>query len=78
MALDTRIEKIVREAFNLKDKEIDESWTSDDIAEWDSMGHLKLIMAIEKEFNASIEIEEMFKIKCIGDIKKILEMKNKL
>ena len=60
MTLNERVEKIVRQTFNLSNKEIDEKWTSDDIAEWDSMGHLQLIMAIEKEFNASIEIEEMF------------------
>ena len=75
MGLNKQIEKIVQETFNLNDKKINENWTSDDIAEWDSMGHLKLIMAIEQEFKASIEIEEMFQIKCIGDIEKILEKK---
>ena len=77
MEINGQIKKIVKETFNLNKEKIDENWTSEDIPEWDSMGHLKLIMAIEKEFNVSIEIEEMFQIKSLKDIRVVIEKKIK-
>ena len=34
----------------------------DDIEEWDSIGHLNLIMAVEKKYNLKIEFEEAIMI----------------
>jgi acyl carrier protein len=76
--LDKRLEKVIREVFPIETDTIDEDWTSDDIPDWDSVGHLNLIMEIEKEFNIKIEIEEMFEVEKLGDITKILGKKNVL
>jgi acyl carrier protein len=70
-----KLEEIIRGVFNLKDEVIEASWTSDDILAWDSLGHLNLIMAVEKGFNVKFEIEEMFQIRSLGDIDMILEGK---
>jgi acyl carrier protein len=74
--LNNRLEKIIREVFDIEAETIDENWTSDDIPDWDSVGHLNLIMEVEKEFNIKIEIEEMFEVEKLKDIVKILEKKN--
>jgi acyl carrier protein len=74
--LNDRLEKIIREVFEIEAEKIDENWTSDDIPDWDSVGHLNLIMEVEKEFNIKIEIEEMFEIEKLGDITRILQKKN--
>ncbi|MCP5105634.1 MAG: acyl carrier protein [bacterium] len=76
--MDKRLEKIIREVFPIEGETIDENWTSDDIPDWDSVGHLNLIMEIEKEFNIKIEIEEMFEVEKLGDIVPILEKKKVL
>jgi acyl carrier protein len=76
--LDQRLEKVIRGVFPIEAETIDENWTSDDIPDWDSVGHLNLIMAIQKEFNIKIEIEEMFEVEKLGDIIKILQKKNAL
>lgn len=73
--MDKRLEKIIREVFPIEEETIDENWTSDDIPDWDSVGHLNLIMEIEKEFDIKIEIEEMFEVEKLGDITKILKKK---
>ena len=73
--MDKRLEKVVREIFSLNNERIEDSWTSDDIFEWDSLGHLNLIMAVEKEFDVKFEIEEMLQIKTLGDIDDILKKK---
>jgi acyl carrier protein len=76
--VDKRLETVVRGVFPVGDGPIDEAWTSDDIPEWDSVGHLNLIVEIEKEFGMKVEIEEMFEIVCLGDIARILRKKGAL
>jgi acyl carrier protein len=76
--LDQRLEKVIREVFLIEGDVIDENWTSDDIPDWDSVGHLNLIMEVEKEFAVKFEIEEMFEIERLSDITKILDKKGVL
>jgi acyl carrier protein len=76
--LNSRLEKVIREVFPIEAETIDENWTSDDIPDWDSVGHLNLIMEIEKEFDIKIEIEEMFEVEKLGDIIPILQKRNVL
>ncbi len=76
--MDKRLEKVIREVFPVEEETIDENWTSDDIPDWDSVGHLNLIMEIEKEFDIKIEIEEMFEVEKLGDISIILKKKKVL
>jgi acyl carrier protein len=76
--LNKRLEDAIRRAFPIDAETLDENWTSDDIPDWDSVGHLDLMMEIEKEFNIKIEIEEMFEVEKLGDIAEILARKNAL
>jgi len=76
--LDKRLEKIIRGVFPIEQEAIDENWTSDDIPDWDSVGHLNLIMEVEKEFKVTFEVEDMFEIEKLADITVILEKKNAL
>jgi acyl carrier protein len=74
--LDKRLEKVIREVFDIEAEVLDENWTSDDIPDWDSVGHLNLIMEIEKEYGIKVEIEEMFEIERLGDIHRLLQKKS--
>ncbi|MGE5340271.1 MAG: acyl carrier protein [Candidatus Omnitrophota bacterium] len=74
--MDKRLEKVIRGVFSMDEENpINENWTSDDIPDWDSVGHLNLILEVEKEFKVKIEIEEMFEIERLADISRILEKK---
>ena len=74
--MDKRLEEVIRKVFPIDSDSIDAEWTSDDIPEWDSVGHLDLIMEIERTFKTKIEIEEMFEVEKLGDITTILQKKN--
>lgn len=76
--MDKRLEQVIRDVFPIETDTIDEKWTSDDIPDWDSVGHLNLIMEIEKAFDVKIEIEEMFEVESLGDITTILDKKKVL
>lgn len=73
--MNKRLEEVIRKIFNINHKDIDGNWTSSDIIEWDSIGHLNLILGIEKEFDIKLEIEEMFEVEKLDDITMILKRK---
>ena len=76
--LNKRLEDVIRKTFQLSESGIEENWTSVDIPKWDSVGHLNLIVEIEKTFQVTMEMDEMFEIETLGDIQKILKRKQAL
>ena len=45
----------------------------DDIDSWDSYNAIMMVFELESEFDVSFSIEEVYAVKCIGDIKKALQ-----
>lgn len=70
-----RIKRIIADAFKIEPDIIEKSTCPDDIENWDSLGQLSLVRAIEKEYNITLEIEEIFQIMTVRDIYSILEKK---
>jgi acyl carrier protein len=44
----------------------------DDVANWDSLGHLRLITELEDRLGVSIPIEDFAKIQTVGDFQSYL------
>jgi len=55
--------------------EINENWGPDQIEEWDSLGHLNLVMVLGEKFDVSLEFNEVMSIETVGDIYKVLNEK---
>jgi len=49
-----RIFKTISTVLDTPLAEIDENSSADNVANWDSIGHLNLILALEEEFNITI------------------------
>ena len=49
--------------------------TAADIEDWDSLAQINLIIAIEKEFGVKFNLEEISKLKNIGEILEIIKIK---
>ena len=64
--------KIVSEVFEIEFNEINDEHGPDDIEKWDSLGQLSLISSLESHYRTTFEIEEIFEIFTIADIKKLL------
>ena len=54
-------------------KELTDGDSMDTVLLWDSMGHVELMIAIEKTFNISVRPEDIFELTSIGAVKKYLE-----
>lgn len=69
-----KLEEIFKKSFPGITK-VEESTSSADIREWDSLRHVMLIAEVEKTFNISFEITDMLQMKTFGEICKKVEEK---
>lgn len=71
------IRQIVADVFGLDVNTIKESWGPDDINQWDSIKHLRLITAIEQEFDITLSMDQVQSIDSIVKIQEIVAEKTK-
>jgi acyl carrier protein len=69
------VQEVFRKIFNDPKLEITREYTSDDIEGWDSLTHLNLIMAVQKEFNVNFSLGELQTLHSAGDLIDLIEKK---
>jgi len=72
-----KIQDIFRKVFMDDSLVITEETNADDIDKWDSLNHINLVMAIEKEFNIKFALGELQELENVGDMIKLM-IKSKL
>jgi acyl carrier protein len=56
------LERVFREVFDDDDIELSENLSREDVPTWDSLGHIRLVAAIEESFGLSFTIEQIEKM----------------
>jgi acyl carrier protein len=67
---------IFRNVFDDDELKIDSSTTALDIDGWDSMAHIRLIVAIEKHFGFRFSAVEIVEIESVGEMADLISIKN--
>ena len=67
-AIFEKVTEIFRDVFDDEELVIGESTNSDDIEDWDSLEHIQLIVAMEKEFNVKFEIKVVNELENVGQM----------
>jgi len=62
------LERVFREVFDDDDIELSESLIREDVPTWDSLGHIRLVAAIEESFSLSFTIEQIEKMTSVAFI----------
>jgi acyl carrier protein len=65
-------EQLVAKVFGHKVAEIDDATSHDTLAEWDSLGHVTLIIEVEATYGISLGPEESLKMTDVAAIKRAL------
>ena len=60
------VQDIFRDIFDEDDMVIEDKTSSDDIEDWDSLNHINLVSAIEKEFRIRFALGELMALKDVG------------
>lgn len=64
----SKVKKVISSTFNIKEEQITLQTTSDDIEEWDSLGHINLIINLESAFNSKFDITDIPKLTSVKSI----------
>lgn len=68
---------ILSDIFKVRPEQITDQSTMKDIAGWDSLGHMDLIVALEQHYNIRLSGDEIADMRSVEAIKVILEKYNK-
>jgi acyl carrier protein len=69
------IKPIFIEIFTELKSDISGATVAADVPGWDSLGHLKLMMAIEKKFKIRFTASEISSLNSVGDIVELVSLK---
>lgn len=70
-----RVLSVFRDVFDNPKLEIKDDTSAKNIAEWDSLAQVKLIIGLEEEFGIKFTTNEVAEMTCVGDLKTTLGRK---
>ena len=63
-----RLHSIFREVFEDGSIQVTQEMTANDVEKWDSLSHLAMVIAVEKEFRIKFKLKELVSMKNVGDL----------
>jgi acyl carrier protein len=73
----TRLSTIFRDVFDDESLVLRDDLTAEDVENWDSLTHINLIVAIEKEFRIRFTTAEVSRLKNVGELEALVAAKVK-
>ncbi len=70
-----RFKQAVLKELKLDDFDIKDETLANQVPGWDSLNHINVIVAIEKEFKVRFKSIEVLKCKNLGDLQKLVDSK---
>jgi acyl carrier protein len=68
-----KLVEIVAELFDLAPAAVDDALTPEDVELWDSMNHLRLVSAVEEEFQIKLSMQEIESIRSLSTLQALIE-----
>ena len=72
-----RLNKVFRDVFDDDSITVNPKTTADDIDDWDSLEHITLINAFEREFKMKFKMGEISSMKNVGEMASIIAARAK-
>lgn len=70
-----KIAAVMVDVFDVDDIDVTEATSADDIAEWDSLSHIRFIITLERLFKIKFLNEEIADLKNVGDLVRVIHAK---
>jgi acyl carrier protein len=70
-----RLNVIFRHVFEDESIHVTNELTANDVENWDSLSHIAMITAVEKEFGFKFKLKELVSMKNVGDLIKNIASK---
>ena len=75
MTIINQLNEVFQNVFEDDDLVIDRHLTAKDVQDWDSLMHVTLVLAVEKEFSIRLLSSEVTNLKTVGDFIDLIEAK---
>lgn len=72
-ATDQKFKQVVLEVLKIDESVYTEDLAAGDVPEWDSIGHVNLLMAVEKEFDLAFDVADAIDVESIGDLQDLVK-----
>jgi acyl carrier protein len=72
-----RLQKVFRDVFDNDELTISPETTAADIDDWDSINHVNLVLAVEKEFKVRLSSSAIASLKNVGELANLLKVGSK-
>jgi acyl carrier protein len=73
--MEERVKQIMADIFDINPRKINKYTSMDNVASWDSLKHINLILELEQEFRISLDTKEIEAMLSFDNILKTLKMK---
>ena len=70
-----RITTVFREVLDDDDLSLTRTTTAADVHGWDSLAHVRLILAVQKTFNVKFSAAQITKLKNVGELVDLVEQR---
>jgi acyl carrier protein len=74
-AIYAKLTAIFHDVFDDESIVVTPELTADDVDEWDSLAHIRLVLAIEKKFNLKFSAAEVGRLKNVGEFVALIQSK---
>lgn len=72
-----RLDRVFQDVFDDSSIRVNPETTADDIEDWDSLEHITLISAVEREFRMKFKMGEISSMKNVGEMAAIIQERAK-
>jgi acyl carrier protein len=72
-----KLRRVIMTELGLKSFSVNEATTARDIPGWDSLSHVRIMIAVEREFGIRFSIREVMALATIQDLQQLVETKTR-
>lgn len=72
-----RLKGVILTELKLDDAELRDETVASEVPGWDSLSHVRILSAVEKEFGIQIRALEVIRLKNVGDLQRLVDSKTK-
>jgi acyl carrier protein len=70
-----RLKKVLLTELRLDDYRFEDSTKAFEVPGWDSLSHVAILSAVEKEFNVRLKTLEVLRLSSVGDLQRLVDHK---
>ena len=69
------LKEVILKQLDLDDFDLKDETIAPEVPGWDSLNHMNIILAVEKHFKVKFRSYELLRLKCVGELQKLLDSK---